>query len=172
MFPSAVSLGFAFPDLWHELFVTRRVLRRVPDEHWSWRPHPKSRTMGALATHVVEVVGLGGIILSRDAHDVAAERWPDGAPQSRDGLLAAYERAAIAITQGIGALPEPEWNRVFTVRRGGTTLLGMPRNAVFRSMFINHLVHHRAHLAGYLRHFDISIVALYGPTADEDGPPM
>ncbi|WP_349260541.1 DinB family protein [Longimicrobium sp.] len=39
-------------------------------------------------------------------------------------------------------------------------------------MAINHLVHHRAQLTGYMRQLGIPVLALYGPTADEDGPPM
>ncbi|MEL6612723.1 MAG: hypothetical protein AAFQ53_11560 [Bacteroidota bacterium] len=43
---------YTFGDLDRELVATRRVLERVPDAHLDWRPHPKSFTLGALATHV------------------------------------------------------------------------------------------------------------------------
>lgn len=128
--------------------------------------------MGQLATHVVEVLNLAAIVLSRDDYDVAAERWPGGAPATSDQLMAAYESAAIAITQAIAVVPPAAWTRLFTVRSGGTTQLAMLRHAVFRSMGINHLVHHRAQLTGYMRELGIPVLALYGPTADEDGPPM
>ena len=40
-----------------EAQTTRRVLERVPDAALAWRPHEKSRTMGALAFHVATVPG-------------------------------------------------------------------------------------------------------------------
>jgi len=87
--------------------------------------------MGPLATHLVEVLNLAATVLSRDGYDVAAERWPGGAPATHDQLMSAYESAAIAITQAIAAVPEGAWTRVFTVRSGSITQLGMPRYTVF-----------------------------------------
>jgi len=43
----------------------------------------------------------------------------------------------------------------------------MPRGQVFRTMILNHLIHHRAQLGVYLRLNDIALPAVYGPTADE-----
>jgi len=35
-----------------EAQTTRRVLERVPNDKLGWRPHPKARTLGALALHI------------------------------------------------------------------------------------------------------------------------
>jgi len=32
---------------------------------------------------------------------------------------------------------------------------------------MNHMIHHRAQLTGYLRLLDLPVPALYGPSADE-----
>ena len=37
-------------DFDHEMASTRRILARVPDEHFDWRPHAKSGTLGTLAS--------------------------------------------------------------------------------------------------------------------------
>jgi uncharacterized damage-inducible protein DinB len=42
-----------------------------------------------------------------------------------------------------------------------------PRMLLYRTMFLNHLVHHRAQLGVNLRLLNISVPALYGPSADE-----
>jgi uncharacterized damage-inducible protein DinB len=34
-------------------------------------------------------------------------------------------------------------------------------------MFFNHMIHHRAQLAMYLRLNDVAVPPLYGPSADE-----
>jgi uncharacterized damage-inducible protein DinB len=38
---------------------------------------------------------------------------------------------------------------------------------MIRSMFMNHLIHHRAQLGVYLRLNDIPLPPIYGPSADE-----
>ena len=63
-----VALG----DLEHELATTRRVLERVPDEHLAWRPHEKSYTLGALATHVATLVMWNTMMLRTDELSSAA----------------------------------------------------------------------------------------------------
>ena len=35
-----------------EAKTTRRVLERVPTDKLSWKPHPKSMSLGTLALHV------------------------------------------------------------------------------------------------------------------------
>ena len=44
-------------ELDQEADATRRVLARVPDAHLSWRPHPKSFSLGQLALHVATIPG-------------------------------------------------------------------------------------------------------------------
>ena len=39
-------------ELEQEAQATERVLARVPQAHLSWRPHPKSFSLGQLALHV------------------------------------------------------------------------------------------------------------------------
>jgi hypothetical protein len=38
-------------ELEQEAKTTRRLLERVPDNHLTWRPHPKARTLGDLAPY-------------------------------------------------------------------------------------------------------------------------
>ena len=44
-------------ELEQESLTTRRVLERVPQAHLSWKPHPKSMSLGQLALHVATVPG-------------------------------------------------------------------------------------------------------------------
>ncbi len=43
----------------------------------------------------------------------------------------------------------------------------MPHVSMLRQLAISHLVHHRGQLSVYLRMQEISIPAIYGPSADE-----
>src|SRR4029453_2746579 len=40
------------PEFNEEMANTRKVLERVPDEKWNWKPHERSGTAGWLAGHV------------------------------------------------------------------------------------------------------------------------
>ena len=44
--------GIIFWDLERELAVTRKVLEHLPPEHFAWKPHEKSMSLGKLALHV------------------------------------------------------------------------------------------------------------------------
>src|SRR3954449_13272169 len=44
-------------ELEQEAMTTRRVLERVPEAHLSWKPHPKSMSLGQLALHIATVPG-------------------------------------------------------------------------------------------------------------------
>ena len=43
------------PEFDHEMGVTRRLLERVPEDKFAWRPHAKSYSMIELATHVATI---------------------------------------------------------------------------------------------------------------------
>ena len=47
----------AFADLERELATTRRVLERLPEEHYAWKPHEKSMNLGRLAQYLSELFG-------------------------------------------------------------------------------------------------------------------
>ena len=49
----------------------------------------------------------------------------------------------------------------------GHTFFDAPRMLAYRTMFLNHLIHHRAQLGVYLRLLNIPVPGLYGPSADE-----
>src|SRR5690606_22069414 len=47
----AIAMPNLLIDLDREMASTRRLLERYPSGHGEWRPHEKSRTLSALATH-------------------------------------------------------------------------------------------------------------------------
>ena len=38
-----------------EMAITRRLLERVPEDRFSWRPHARSMSLGELAVHVASL---------------------------------------------------------------------------------------------------------------------
>jgi uncharacterized damage-inducible protein DinB len=160
------------PEFDHEMANTRRVLERVPEDRLGWRPHPKSFTLGELATHVATLPSWVSLTLGKTELDLA----PGGVPaprtkeaESRAELLERFDghvakaRAALSETSD-AALFQP-----WSLLQNGKTILSMPRAAVLRGFVISHLIHHRGQLTVYLRMNDVPLPGLYGPSADESG---
>ena len=43
------------PEFDHEMTVTRKLLERVPEDRFDFKPHQKSYSLGQLAQHVATV---------------------------------------------------------------------------------------------------------------------
>ena len=157
------------PEFDLEMAGTRKVLERVKDDDWSFRPHGKSFSMGELAGHVATIPGW----LTSTLKDASFDVCPGGVPaefprpaSAREALAAFLEgvkqsRAALEATSD-AAFAEP-----WSLLENGKPHFTMPRAAVVRSFVMNHLIHHRAQLTVYLRLRDVPVPALYGPSADE-----
>ncbi|MFQ5550431.1 MAG: hypothetical protein ACE5FJ_04245, partial [Gemmatimonadales bacterium] len=54
--PDATAVKqLAFGDLELELGRTRQMLERVPEEHFSWKPHERSYSLKELAAHLANL---------------------------------------------------------------------------------------------------------------------
>ncbi len=158
------------PEFDQEAANTRKVLARVPDGKFDWKPHPKSFTMGALSTHIVNMLGWTVDTIAKDSFDIA----PVGAPpykeepaKSQKELLERFDKNAAAARAAIAGASDETFMQPWSLLAGGQTLFTMPRIACIRSFVMNHTIHHRAQLTVYLRLNDIPVPAIYGPSADE-----
>jgi uncharacterized damage-inducible protein DinB len=158
------------PEFDQEMANTRKVLERVPADKLGWRPHPKSFTMGALATHVATLPAWTVETFGRDELDImptGTEYQPPKEAQSREELLSRFDEG---VTKGRAALASATDGVMFqnwSLLKGGVKLMTLPRAAVLRGFVLSHVIHHRAQLGVYLRLNDIPVPAIYGPTADE-----
>jgi uncharacterized damage-inducible protein DinB len=153
-------------DFDHEMGTTRRLLERLPDDRLGWKPHPRSMTLGGLATHLSNIPHWGGTILNERSFDMATAAPPQAEKTSRAEILASFDevcRQARAAMDKTDAEYESPW----TLQRGGQQVFSVPRVAAFRSFVLHHLIHHRGQLSLYLRLNDIPVPAIYGPSADE-----
>jgi uncharacterized damage-inducible protein DinB len=150
-----------------EMRTTRRHMERVPDAKWDWRPHAKSYTAGALASHLVDCAGWTSHIFTGDETDVDPATWEICRAGSTAELLEAFD-AVVERCKGILAeLKESDLERPWRLKVKGRQLFERPKGATFRDMTLNHLIHHRGQLTVYLRLLDVPVAGTYGPTADE-----
>jgi uncharacterized damage-inducible protein DinB len=153
-------------DLDRELASTRRILERYPGGRGEWRPHEKSRTLSALATHVANIPNHGVNILTTAEMDVAS-RPPQPPKDSAAELLEVFDAGATRLKASVAETDAAKLGEKWTMRAGPRVLVSESRALLMRLMVINHLVHHRAQLGVYLRLLDVPIPGVYGPSADE-----
>jgi uncharacterized damage-inducible protein DinB len=162
-----MSISKAFlQELEYELPNTRKVLERVPLDRSDWRPHPKSYTLGELATHVSNLITWGATILRETELDLAGMGKATVA-KSSDELLSNFDRNVQEMRATLETATDTDFMEPWTLRNGSHVIFTLPRVAVYRSSVVNHLIHHRAQLTVYLRLNDVPVPPLYGPSADE-----
>jgi uncharacterized damage-inducible protein DinB len=154
------------PEFDHEMVTTRKLLERVPEDKFDWKPHAKSMTLGGLATHVANIVWWGEVTL--DKPEFNAEGQQVAAPAaSRAELLETFDKNVKTTRASLAAKSDAELMAPWSLKNGKQTFFTMPKAVVWRSFVMNHLVHHRAQLSVYLRMHDVPLPAMYGPSADE-----
>jgi uncharacterized damage-inducible protein DinB len=153
-------------ELEQESQATRRVLERVPQEHLSWKPHPKSMSLGQLALHVATVPGAVAALAARDMSEPSSFVQQEAATVAE--LVPALTASVAQARQHLGGFDDVKMNATWRLVSGGRELLAMPRAAFARAIMLNHWYHHRGQLLVYLRLLDVPVPSVYGPTADEN----
>jgi uncharacterized damage-inducible protein DinB len=150
----------------HEMATTRRLLERLPDDKFAWKPHDKSMSLGGLATHLTNLPFWGITILTENSYDLAAGPPHATVKESRSEILTAFDDA-IRRTRGLLDKTDAEYLGMWSLKRSGQEMFSLPRVSAFRSFVMNHVIHHRGQLSVYLRLNDVAVPPIYGPTADE-----
>ena len=154
-------------ELEQEAETTRRVLERVPQAHLSWRPHPKSMSLGQLALHVATTPGQGAAILSQDELELP-ELGNRPAAATAAELIPALDQSLVLAKGFLGALDEGKALSTWKLMKSGKVLMAVPRIGMVRSLMLNHWYHHRGQLSVYLRILNVPVPSIYGPSADEN----
>jgi uncharacterized damage-inducible protein DinB len=156
------------PEVDQELATTRRVLERVPDDKLGWKPHDKSWSTGQLASHVANLIKWADVTMNATELDLAtvSPEQMNQTAASRGQLLEWFDANATDLRRSLGK-SDADYFVPWTLKQGDQVFFTMPRYTCMRSFVLNHLVHHRAQLAVYLRLNNIPVPAMYGPSADE-----
>jgi len=146
--------------------TTRKMLSRIPEDKFDYKPHEKSMDMKRLTTHIADLPGWIQMTFNSDGLDFAQ---PYEQPQinSKEDLLNYFEKRyadglSVLIPENEARLYDP-----WTLRNGEKIYSSNPRIAVIK-MSLSQQIHHRAQLGVYLRLLNIPIPGSYGPSADEN----
>jgi uncharacterized damage-inducible protein DinB len=124
----------------HEAAATRKVLERLPEESYGWKPHEKSWSAAGLASHIVNIPSWIGPTLDQAELVLDPATYKPWIAASRAELLAKFDENVAA----------------------GLAAFGKYGDDVF-----SHMIHHRGQLSVYLRMLNVPVPAIYGPSADE-----
>lgn len=153
-------------ELRAEVPATRNMLERVPPDKLAWKPHPKSRSLGELASHVAGIPGMAERIVNLDEFSPSAV--PPPAASSVNEMRAAFENNVRAAEEAISGMSEQTAMGSWRLTFKGKEIFTRPRLGALRTNLLNHLYHHRGQLSVYLRLLDVPVPMIYGPTADEN----
>jgi uncharacterized damage-inducible protein DinB len=156
------------PEFDREMGVTRRLLERVPDGQFAWKPHEKSMTLGRLAEHLAELPWWCRITILDSGIDMSSGRAPDYVPPAtRSAVLDMFDKHLAGARAALNGRTDAELMAPWTLKAQGKEIFTMPKAAVLRGFVMNHMIHHRGQMSVYLRLQNVPVPSMYGPSADE-----
>jgi uncharacterized damage-inducible protein DinB len=131
---------------------TRTTLERIPTHLAEFKSHEKSMPMPMLTVEKM---------------DLSKQKFPQLIFESTEATVRAFDETSSELRDTLLQQPDAELERNWTMVFGDKTIADGPRLQLFRTMFLNHQIHHRAQLGVYLRLNNLPVPALYGPSADD-----
>jgi uncharacterized damage-inducible protein DinB len=153
-------------ELEQEAETTRRVLERIPEASLSWRPHPRSMSLGQLALHIATTPGGVAQVAAQDTME--RPRFDRPEPTSKREVLEALEQSLATAVEFLRGLDDARATQTWSMTLAGKPIFSLPRIGLIRTIMLNHWYHHRGEMQVYLRLLEVPVPPVYGPTADED----
>jgi len=155
------------PEFDREMGQTRKVLGRVPDGQFDWRPHPTSMTLGRLAEHLAEFPAWVTIAMTQRELEMSVKPASHVPPATGAEVLALFDANLTIGRRHLEHKTDAEFDAPWTLKMGGKEVFTMPKATVMRAFVLNHMVHHRGQMTVYLRMLGVKIPSIYGPSGDE-----
>jgi hypothetical protein len=113
-------------ELEQEAETTRRVLERIPQAHLSWKPHPKSFSLGQLALHVATVPGNVAELAAIDlVPNPPAFVQPEAATASE--LVPSLKESVAKAKRALGGFDDARMGATWRLQAGGREIMATCR---------------------------------------------
>ncbi len=145
--------------------ITRRFLERLPEDKYTWKPHPRSLTAGQLAYHLAAVPG--GVVRAVQGDSAPAPKFEFPEAKNREELLTMYDASVAAVKELLPTYDDATMAATWTLVAGDTVVWALPRGTFLRDVMLSHWYQHRGQFSVYLRLLDVAVPASWGPSADE-----
>ncbi len=149
-----------------------KIIKLIPEDRLTWRPHEKSMSLGRLGQHLAELPHWMNRIVEADHYDFVLQGFkvpePPASLQEIIDLHHAKYEAAKAALANAGTV---DMDLVWEMRRSGVAFTVYARAEAIATQ-LDHMVHHRGQLTVYLRLLNVPIPGFFGPSADERPGPL
>jgi len=152
------------PELEHEVALTEKFLKRIPNDKLDWRPHEKSMSLKQLGSHLAEIPSWVTGTMVQD--ELAVDDYKPPVNNTVDEMVQTLKSLAEEAKESL-KVADSVYSKNWKMTQGGQAIMEMPKYRVLRSAVLNQIPHHRAQLGVYLRLLGESVPATYGPSADE-----
>ena len=153
-------------EMEQEAQTTRKMLSRIPNDHYHWQPHSKSMTIQQLSTHIAELLTWVPLVFDTTELDFATAPYQPSAINNTADILELFEQSLESGRSRLLAATDADLEPNWLLRHGEQILSSSSKGEMIRVAF-SQTVHHRAQLGVYLRLLDIPIPGSYGPSADD-----
>jgi len=109
--------------------TTRRVLERVPTDKLSWKPHPKSMSLGELALHVAMSPGYIAEGWCFRTRSTSARVWKNAGACVDAGILTAHDEGVKKTRIALEKIGDEGLRQQWTATMNGATVFNMPKRA-------------------------------------------
>ncbi|HEV2325144.1 MAG TPA: DinB family protein [Terracidiphilus sp.] len=147
--------------------LTRKFLERLPEDKYTWKPHPKSLTAGQLAYHLAFVPGSVALAAAKNPAPAPDFNALFIQPASRQVVLEKFEESIATVRELLPRFEDPAMFETWRLMAGERELVAMPRGKFLREIMLCHWYQHRGQFSVYLRILDVPVPSTWGPSADE-----
>jgi len=153
-------------EMQKESVTTRKMLSRIPDDKYDWKPHEKSMNIRQLSTHIAELPTWITMVINTAELDFATSPYEPKDISKTSDLLELFETSLADGRSHLEKTTEDQLLDNWTLRNGKDIYDVSQKHEVIRMTF-SQIVHHRAQLGVYLRLLNVPIPGTYGPSADD-----
>ena len=128
-------------ELDEEAKRTQRLLERIPEDQLTWRPHPRSFSLGQLGMHIAWQGNLA-VVACKEVHEIQVhlQRNPPEA-KSRKEILDTYAQSIASAREALAKADDAFLSATWTGQVNGKTILSLPRAAFLRMIMLLSLIH-------------------------------
>ncbi|MCC7400252.1 MAG: DUF1572 family protein [Chitinophagaceae bacterium] len=146
---------------------TVKMLERVPESNFNWRPHDRSMSIKELASHIVGLASRPGLIVNTRYLDFAENKTKKPEIHTTKDLIREFEEGTKKSIEALRKAKDEDLKENWIMRNGHHIILDMPKEDAIRHNGMNHVYHHRAQLGVFFRLLNIPVPGMYGASADD-----
>src|SRR5713226_2060308 len=125
-------------EIREETFTTKRVLERVPSDKLSWRPHPKSMSLGQLALHVASIPGSLAKLAQLEEFDASQASFEPPVPGDLNEIHTALDQSVRSAEECLSGMSETAALGTWRLTLRGKELFITLHQTAGRNASLNH----------------------------------